>query len=269
MQELLKNTKTRILLLWFVLGLLLLEGIKEKATGIIGASSKPALDVVFAYVYYAVCFLLIVRMVKKAKGEFDLRGFIGRPQQKIRWFQVLFISLSLLMFSLGFLVVLSYFISSLIPESGGLYGTSELAWYKAAMFINLALVAPIVEEMIFRGVLLNRYSAKWGVTKGILVSSVIFALLHPAGMIGVFVFAVMASCLYMKYKSLVPGMICHVINNSLIGGMSLFATSSSQTASSTVPQSDLYYGLIMLVISFPFLIYYFRKFWPKKQIQTA
>jgi len=76
LQELFKNIKTRILLLWIVLGLVLLEGIKEMATGIIGASSEPVLDVVFAYVYYAVCFLLIVRMVKKAKGEFNLRDLL-------------------------------------------------------------------------------------------------------------------------------------------------------------------------------------------------
>jgi membrane protease YdiL (CAAX protease family) len=46
------------------------------------------------------------------------------------------------------------------------------------LVISSAVVAPIIEEIIFRGILLNALSCVMGVKGAVLVSSVVFSLLH-------------------------------------------------------------------------------------------
>ena len=50
-----------------------------------------------------------------------------------------------------------------------------------ANLINLAVIViliPIIEEFVFRGLLISRWSMKWGVPRAILVSSLIFGAFH-------------------------------------------------------------------------------------------
>jgi membrane protease YdiL (CAAX protease family) len=74
--------------------------------------------------------------------------------------------------------------------------------------LSLVVLAPVLEEILFRGFLLHRFARKWGRTVGILASSALFGALHPdtleAGLFGV------AMCLlYMHTRSLYVSMIAH------------------------------------------------------------
>ncbi|MDX1485140.1 MAG: CPBP family intramembrane glutamic endopeptidase [Alphaproteobacteria bacterium] len=88
----------------------------------------------------------------------------------------------------------------------------------AASVVNVALtvvIAPIVEETIFRGFLLNRWWWYYGMWRGAVFSSVLFALLHM-DFAGAFVFGMVLSLIYVKTKSLIGPIIVHVSNNGLL-----------------------------------------------------
>lgn len=79
---------------------------------------------------------------------------------------------------------------------------------------TIAILAPVVEEFMFRGVLLKRLIGKTSVWGGILLSSLLFGILH-LDVIGAFLFGVVASLLYLRTNNLLLPILLHIINNSL------------------------------------------------------
>jgi hypothetical protein len=82
-------------------------------------------------------------------------------------------------------------------------------------FVSLVIIAPVVEEVAFRGILLHRWSYKWGMKKAIIISSFIFAVLH-IDPIGAFVFGVGMCILYLRFQSLWVPIFCHAANNLVV-----------------------------------------------------
>jgi len=74
------------------------------------------------------------------------------------------------------------------------------------------VIVPVTEEVSFRGLLLRRWAQKWNMTKAVLLSSLIFGLLH-ADPIGAFAFGIGMCVLYLKTQSLYVPIVCHALNN--------------------------------------------------------
>jgi len=81
--------------------------------------------------------------------------------------------------------------------------------------VSLCVVTPVLEEIAFRGVILPRWSHKWGLTNGLLASSALFALMH-ADPLGAFIFAFAMSVLYLKTQSLALPILCHGAYNLVV-----------------------------------------------------
>ena len=64
-------------------------------------------------------------------------------------------------------------------------------WYLAATVIIIAVIAPIAEEFVFRGVILHWLIASSGLWKGIGLSSLISSIFH-INILGAFLFALVA-----------------------------------------------------------------------------
>ena len=79
----------------------------------------------------------------------------------------------------------------------------------------IVILAPIVEEIMFRGFLLNRWQRKYGAITSVVLSSMIFALFHVE-IIGGFVFGVVLSLIYMRTHSLFGPIIVHISNNLIV-----------------------------------------------------
>jgi uncharacterized protein len=99
------------------------------------------------------------------------------------------------------------------------------------VLIFAAVVAPIVEELFFRGFLFGLYRRRQPVWLAYIASSVLFTLLHlipgqmnltqMAGLsIGIFLLAMLLAWLYQRTGSLYPGMLAHAVNNAT--GLILF-----------------------------------------------
>ena len=129
-------------------------------------------------------------------------------------------------------------------------------------FLTVVLVAPILEEFFFRGILLTRWAVKWGVVRAVIVSSVIFALLHN-NIIGMFCVACVLAIFYIRTKSLFVPMIIHIANNSIAWILTWLETEFGESDSHTtdVELHELWQiGLIGVVITIPFGIYFCRRY---------
>lgn len=88
----------------------------------------------------------------------------------------------------------------------------DALWYLITTSFILAIIAPIAEEFVFRGLLLNRLIAALGFWNGLGLSSLIFGIFH-VNFFGAFLFAVVASLLYLKTGNLLVPIMLHVANN--------------------------------------------------------
>jgi membrane protease YdiL (CAAX protease family) len=110
--------------------------------------------------------------------------------------------------------------------------------WRAPLLLLVVVLAPVVEEFAFRGMLMKRWAATRGLWTGILGSAAVFALLHPPTWIGAFVFGVVAGILYLWSGSLLAPILRHVLNNSLV---SLALAVGNRTPANT-PESQLAVG---------------------------
>lgn len=161
-------------------------------------------------------YLLFVR-------EVNWRGALSSPPGASWWpaititafsFAFSFVSLTLVYQPLSYLVpdfVEHYLLSmsSFIytDESGAL-----LVGANVLSFLLIVVIAPVLEEAIFRGILLHRWSEKYGSIKAIVFSSLLFAVFHP-DILGAFVFGVAMGYLYFKTGTLWVPILCHALNN--------------------------------------------------------
>ncbi len=80
--------------------------------------------------------------------------------------------------------------------------------------IGTILISPIAEEIIFRGIILNRLKLVVPVNIAILMSSICFGALHGYGsMISAFVFGLCMCVLYIKTDNILVPMSAHIMNN--------------------------------------------------------
>lgn len=98
-----------------------------------------------------------------------------------------------------------------------------------ALLVLAAVVVPPVEEIFFRGVLYRHLREMWGrfgtaisVVLSILISSLLFAALHPQGITFIPVLASLATAFAIAREltgSIWPGIIAHGISNGVIVGL--------------------------------------------------
>ncbi len=135
----------------------------------------------------------------------------------------------------------------------------------AINYLTIVLVAPVLEEFFARGILLTRWTVKWGVPRAIIASSVVFALLHT-NYLGAFCFACAMAILYIRTKSLFIPMSLHIVNNLTAWIMESVTLDTDATISyETIAefQESWETGLITFIISVPCVILFWRRYIPK------
>lgn len=84
----------------------------------------------------------------------------------------------------------------------------------AGSFILTVIVSPISEELIFRGVFLNRLKLVVPTAFAILISSLLFGALHSfGGMISAVIFGICMAILYLKTENICVPILAHFLNN--------------------------------------------------------
>lgn len=84
--------------------------------------------------------------------------------------------------------------------------------------LTLCIIAPIAEEYLFRG-LMMRKMLRWNISPwyAIIGSSIMFGLIHlnPAQIPGAIILGIVMARMCYRTKSLIPGIIIHITNNTL------------------------------------------------------
>ena len=85
------------------------------------------------------------------------------------------------------------------------------------IFATVAISAPILEEILFRGIILDGFLKNYSPTKAIIWSAIIFGLIHmnPYQFIGATLVGILMGWIYWRTKSLWLCILIHFINNSL------------------------------------------------------
>lgn len=96
------------------------------------------------------------------------------------------------------------------------------------LFFVAIIFAPIVEELFFRGYILNKWADKYGVKKGVLFSSLVFMIIHLRSVfIPQLLVGLLCGLLYVKYNNLLYAIFFHALYNLFILLPSLFIQSGS------------------------------------------
>ena len=85
-------------------------------------------------------------------------------------------------------------------------------WPNLWSVLALCVVTPVIEECVFRGILLHRWSVKWDLRWAVITSSILFGLVH-ADPIGATAFGLAMAWLYLRTQSLWVPIVCHGLNN--------------------------------------------------------
>lgn len=162
------------------------------------------IDAVWVYIF------IIFFFIFKLKDEIpyvkeDISGVFSRDIFK----QILFVVILNIFLSYGMLYLSEHILR--IVSSQNIFNS-----FISGSILATILISPISEELIFRGVFLNRLRLVIPTTFAILVSSLIFASLHSFGSIfSAFIFGICIAILYLKTENIFVPIFAHFLNNLL------------------------------------------------------
>ncbi|MCE5213437.1 MAG: CPBP family intramembrane metalloprotease [Methanobacterium sp.] len=260
-----ESIKVRYLLLWLI-GFFIIMGIIFVLTT--DYISDAEWDVATGFLFYIIISLWIIWNFKRV--HINYQKFIGYFPFDYNWLFLFIIIFAVIILSLGLGELSRYIISQINPNllnhlpSTSFFYTSRdtpLAPFLNFMdFIIAVIMAPIVEEFLFRGVILHRFTVKWGIKWGVLVSSIIFGFLH-SDIIGAFIFALVMCILYIKTACILVPILAHMINNLLAYGTQILSTLGPQ---STIASHNLVVAAVLLFISVVIILYFLYRNWPQR-----
>jgi uncharacterized protein len=174
---------------------------------VVVASLRPRFGMLGALGIFFVIGLsgVVVAVAPLGKGAFPALGL--RPAN---WKYPVFGALGTL--------VLSVAVSQVGIEPQGMKQVIELVREPHELVLSLlllAVLAPIVEELVFRGLLYGWVAGRWGGTAGLVVSSLVFAAAHfePAHIVLVLPLGFLFGWLRRRTDSLLPSLFSHIVNN--------------------------------------------------------
>jgi membrane protease YdiL (CAAX protease family) len=171
----------------------------------------------------AVGILLVIVRFMRSRGRNVWRGF-GFGGGRL-WRQIGIGVLAYLAFTWTILPVLGTGIELLFGLFGQQvepheaireYEETHSVLVRAGLLISMLLTAPFLEEIIFRGVLLQTIKRYAGSAAAIGISSLVFAALHGSlyVMANIFFLGLLFGYLFDRTGSIVPGMVLHFLFNA-------------------------------------------------------
>lgn len=112
---------------------------------------------------------------------------------------------------------------------------------------TVVIAAPIFEELIFRGYILNSIKAKMGVIPAIVLSAAIFGIIHfiPQQVVNGFLMGLILGYIYVRTGSLWVVMLMHAINN---GVAYLQMQLGAESLREMIPNNTLYWIIYVVFV---------------------
>ncbi|MBW4615177.1 MAG: CPBP family intramembrane metalloprotease [Desmonostoc vinosum HA7617-LM4] len=205
-----------------------------------------------------------------------LKHVVGNVPNNHKWLPTAGLVILMLLFSLSAYLVSFYLLSLAAPSfieelmrqvaADASPRTSAPLLYNLLVAIVYVVVAPIAEEFLFRGIILQRWATKWGIRTALLASSLMFGIGH-ANVVGLSLFGVIMGVLYIKTRTLIVPIACHALNNLLAVALGFLSDGSNATASTNVLEelrSGWRVGILLMLVSLPLLVRFLYQNWPRK-----
>ena len=187
-----------------ILGMLFLSPVNLVLNNLIG---KEASMLIYYLLVIGLPFFVVYKIRKGKTGEasfnFSIENKVVIPFVIIGTVALLFGIIS----PIGNLIPMPESIKKAFMDFGGQTGIFA--------FILMVVAAPILEELIFRGIILDGLLKKYSPEKSILLSSFLFGLVHlnPWQFVTGFIIGIFAGWVYYKTKSLSLTIIIHAAAN--------------------------------------------------------
>ncbi|MEK4231332.1 CPBP family intramembrane glutamic endopeptidase [Solibacillus sp. FSL H8-0538] len=267
MNSVFQVTKIRNLLIWIISTIIVsifvssFPLIKE-----IPSEGKTRIMIVFIMYIVPVYWFTI----KLNQCNSSLKFFLKKPKESVK-VRTIFASVIMPMFTgLGLLLFVTAILFVVFPQSPSEsdvlpVNQETVLWIFIFKIITLVLIAPICEEIIFRGFLLGRLSYKFGVKKGIIFSSILFGTLHLDNIFGTTIIGIIMCIWFIKTKSLVTPILIHIVFNSVVALRDIYFWFNLNTdiqATSTPPILTILIGAtILIVLGLIWIIPFLKKNW--------
>lgn len=165
-------------------------------------------------------FFILIFFIWALRGTHGLGNDFSKLFERDNRREILYIFLINILFAF---IVVAFFSSfdtlygALFPEMEPLLDFTPTLVDPIAFIIEAIssiIFAPILEELLFRGVLFNRLKIRTGIIAAMIISSAIFAIGHEfGGMISAFLFGMCMCIVYLKTDNILMTMSIHFINN--------------------------------------------------------
>ena len=166
-----------------------------------------------SYWVNVIIILYFVYKLKNFKHEVshDISNIFSDVSVKL----ILIIVFANIFFSYGMLYLANFLLSiPIFKDFLNFDFISKVSFVLAGGYFSKLVLAPISEELVFRGVFLNKLRLFVPLSFAVLISSLLFGSVHSYGsMFSAVVFAVCMAILYLKTENIFVPMFAHFLNN--------------------------------------------------------
>lgn len=183
----------------------LLVGLLQKA-GAVSVGLGTFLAYLIQFVL-TIAFAMAQRMRRMPRGESSLKFGLGRVDfTVILWGVIVIMATGIVIEPL-----LALFPDVYMEQLSSLMGRG--GW----MMLTAIVLAPILEEILFRGIVQDSLTYKYGPLRGILLGAALFGIVHviPQQAFNAFLIGLVLGYIYYQTRSLVPVIVIHCINNAI------------------------------------------------------
>lgn len=191
----------------------------------------------------------------------SLRGFFNPLPPSFSWCRACAVLIPTIFANMGLMLLIFAIFISVSPELMTQYfnsstnitdgmGSSYPILYFSHMLVALLLIAPMVEELFFRGFLINMWSVKCGPRAAVVLTAVVFAMAHIVQP-GSFFLGIVAAIFYVQTRNLLVPMVLHFLNNlTAVTIQTLITSISGRGEAPTLPEVQA----ATFIIAVPLLI---------------
>ncbi|MBQ8745427.1 MAG: CPBP family intramembrane metalloprotease [Rikenellaceae bacterium] len=119
--------------------------------------------------------------------------------------------------------------------------------------LMLVVLAPVMEEVLFRGILLESVRSKHSAGRAIVVSALMFGVIHfiPQQVVNAFVIGLILGYIYVRTESLWPVIVIHALNNAMAYVIMQWSDGANITVRSLIDNNTVYavvYGVSLAAL---------------------
>jgi uncharacterized protein len=144
---------------------------------------------------------------------------------------------------------------------------SDYGWWGA--FLKVVVIAPVIEELIFRGIILHGFRKNYHAATAVIISALLFSLFHlnPWQMPATFLLGLLLGWIMIRTRNILLAIIGHAINNLLVLLTVTFWSEINTHAIYLMNAGDkLKLGALVALLSL--ILIYFATLFPKSKARA-